>query len=139
MCVSQFSVFPSKAKKGTLYKFVRSSPRFSKSAFQTFSKLAQLRERPRGLTQLQAHNHLAQCGVQSLRVHLARLEGGVEGIPRATERSETVSPKQVRRHEADIKAQEELDMYYIRNWSLWLDLYILVRTVPVVIKQRGAQ
>jgi Undecaprenyl-phosphate galactose phosphotransferase WbaP len=43
------------------------------------------------------------------------------------------------RSEADIKAQEELDMYYIRNWSLWLDLYILVRTIPVVIKQRGAQ
>jgi Undecaprenyl-phosphate galactose phosphotransferase WbaP len=43
------------------------------------------------------------------------------------------------RSDADVKAQEELDMYYIRNWSLWLDLYILVRTIPVVIKQRGAQ
>jgi Undecaprenyl-phosphate galactose phosphotransferase WbaP len=43
------------------------------------------------------------------------------------------------RSEADVKAQEELDMYYIRNWSLWLDLYILVRTVSAVIKQKGAQ
>ena len=32
-----------------------------------------------------------------------------------------------------------LDMEYIRTWSLWLDLKILVRTVPVVLMGRGAQ
>lgn len=30
------------------------------------------------------------------------------------------------------------DMWYINNWSLWLDLNILFQTVPVVIKGRGA-
>jgi lipopolysaccharide/colanic/teichoic acid biosynthesis glycosyltransferase len=45
----------------------------------------------------------------------------------------------IARSDADVKAQEELDMYYIRNWSLWLDLYILVRTIPAVIKLKGAQ
>ena len=30
------------------------------------------------------------------------------------------------------------DMWYIKNWSLWLDLNILFSTIPVVIKGQGA-
>jgi lipopolysaccharide/colanic/teichoic acid biosynthesis glycosyltransferase len=33
----------------------------------------------------------------------------------------------------------QLDMYYIRHYSVWLDLQILfVQTVPAVINGRGA-
>lgn len=31
-----------------------------------------------------------------------------------------------------------LDIYYIENWSLWLDLKILLKTIPVVLLMRGA-
>lgn len=31
-----------------------------------------------------------------------------------------------------------LDSYYIQNWSVWLDLWILIKTVWVVIKGKGA-
>ena len=31
-----------------------------------------------------------------------------------------------------------LDAYYVRNWSVWLDLYILIRTVWVVTRGDGA-
>jgi Undecaprenyl-phosphate galactose phosphotransferase WbaP len=42
------------------------------------------------------------------------------------------------RSEGDVEVQEALDTYYIRNWSPWLDLYILVRTVAAVVTARGA-
>jgi Undecaprenyl-phosphate galactose phosphotransferase WbaP len=31
-----------------------------------------------------------------------------------------------------------LDAYYVRNWSVWLDLYILIKTVWVVMRGEGA-
>jgi Undecaprenyl-phosphate galactose phosphotransferase WbaP len=30
------------------------------------------------------------------------------------------------------------DEYYVRNWSAWLDLHILIRTVDVVLRREGA-
>jgi len=30
------------------------------------------------------------------------------------------------------------DIWYIKNWSFWLDLYILFQTFPVVVKGKGA-
>ncbi|MBW6395364.1 sugar transferase [Thermus sp. SYSU G05001] len=32
----------------------------------------------------------------------------------------------------------ELDRYYVQNWSVWLDLYILARTVWSVVRRDGA-
>jgi lipopolysaccharide/colanic/teichoic acid biosynthesis glycosyltransferase len=31
-----------------------------------------------------------------------------------------------------------LDAYYVRNWSVWLDVYILIRTIWVVASGEGA-
>lgn len=31
-----------------------------------------------------------------------------------------------------------MDIYYVRNWSIWLDLYILARTIWVVLTRKGA-
>ncbi|WP_117237360.1 undecaprenyl-phosphate galactose phosphotransferase WbaP [Thermus sediminis] len=42
------------------------------------------------------------------------------------------------RSEGDLEVQEALDTYYIRNWSIWLDLHILARTVWVVLTRKGA-
>jgi lipopolysaccharide/colanic/teichoic acid biosynthesis glycosyltransferase len=42
------------------------------------------------------------------------------------------------RSDGDLDVQMSLDSYYINNWSLWLDLYILMRTVRVVLTGEGA-
>ena len=42
------------------------------------------------------------------------------------------------RSEGDLEVQEAQDSYYIRHWSLWLDLHILLKTAHVVISGRGA-
>lgn len=38
----------------------------------------------------------------------------------------------------DFDEWARLDLKYIRGWSLWLDLKILLRTIPVVIRGSGA-
>ena len=42
------------------------------------------------------------------------------------------------RSDGDLRVQEVEDTYYIRNWSPWLDIYILLRTVQTVLTAKGA-
>jgi lipopolysaccharide/colanic/teichoic acid biosynthesis glycosyltransferase len=42
------------------------------------------------------------------------------------------------RSDSDLTIQEAADSYYVHNWSLWLDLWILFRTAGVVLSGRGA-
>ncbi len=38
----------------------------------------------------------------------------------------------------DVRSKETLDTYYIRNWSIWLDLFILLRTPSALLKTERA-
>ena len=42
------------------------------------------------------------------------------------------------RSETDFEERLELDEYYYRNWSLWLDLVIIIKTIKNVISKKGA-
>lgn len=42
------------------------------------------------------------------------------------------------RSHSTVLQQVEYDAYYIRNWSFWIDSYVLARTVEVVLSARGA-
>ena len=52
---------------------------------------------------------------------------GVTGLWQVSGRNQTTYAEHV-----------EMDSYYARNWSLWLDLYILLLTVRVVLFREGA-
>ena len=42
------------------------------------------------------------------------------------------------RNDIDYPERVRMDSWYIRNWSLWLDIMILVKTVKVVFDRKGA-
>ncbi len=42
------------------------------------------------------------------------------------------------RSEISYKQRVQMDMYYIRNWNIWLDIQLLLQTIPAVLTKRGA-
>jgi Undecaprenyl-phosphate galactose phosphotransferase WbaP len=70
--------------------------------------------------------HLARFTPAFLELR-QRVRPGITGLWQITVRSD-----------GGIEDQEALDSYYIRNWSVWLDLYILCRTLAAVASGRGA-
>lgn len=43
------------------------------------------------------------------------------------------------RRDISFEERRQLDVYYVQNWSLWLDIRILVKTFGMVLFQRGAR
>lgn len=43
------------------------------------------------------------------------------------------------RRDISFDERRKLDIYYVQNWSFWGDIVILVRTIAVVLFQRGAK
>jgi exopolysaccharide biosynthesis polyprenyl glycosylphosphotransferase len=60
-------------------------------------------------------------------MNLLTVKPGLTGLWQVSGRAEVPYEERVR-----------LDMYYIRNWTIWLDLQLLLRTVPAVLRGRGA-
>ncbi len=42
------------------------------------------------------------------------------------------------RNDTTYEERVSLDEYYVRNWSIWLDIYILARTFAIVLQRKGA-
>ncbi len=42
------------------------------------------------------------------------------------------------RSDVDFHSRVELDVWYIRNWNLWMDLVILIKTIKTVLLKDGA-
>jgi len=70
------------------------------------------------------HNAMFDERIRRLRLQVAP---GLTGLWQISGRSD-----------GGLDVQAKLDGYYIRNWSLWLDVYILARTFAAVWKGNGA-
>lgn len=60
-------------------------------------------------------------------MNLLTVQPGITGLWQVSGRSDVTYEERVK-----------MDMHYIRNWSIWLDIQILLSTIPAVIKGRGA-
>jgi exopolysaccharide biosynthesis polyprenyl glycosylphosphotransferase len=59
--------------------------------------------------------------------NLLTVRPGITGLWQVSGRSDVSYPERVR-----------LDMYYVRNWSIWLDIQIMIATPSAVLSRRGA-
>jgi exopolysaccharide biosynthesis polyprenyl glycosylphosphotransferase len=64
---------------------------------------------------------------QEWGLNLLTVDPGITGLWQVSGRSDISYHERV-----------ELDMHYIRNWTIWLDLHVLIQTIPAVLKGRGA-
>jgi exopolysaccharide biosynthesis polyprenyl glycosylphosphotransferase len=60
-------------------------------------------------------------------MNLLTVRPGITGLWQVSGRSDLTYADRVR-----------LDMQYIRNWSIWLDLQLLLQTIPAVLRSKGA-
>ncbi len=62
------------------------------------------------------------------RYFILKVKPGVTGLWQVTGRNNLT-----------FKQRNELEVWYIKNWSLWADLVILIKTIKVVISKLGAK
>ena len=43
------------------------------------------------------------------------------------------------RRDISFEERRKLDLYYVQNWSFWLDIVILLKTIRVVLSRIGAK
>jgi len=56
-----------------------------------------------------------------------RVKSGITGLWQVSGRNDTSYEERV-----------NFDVFYVRNWSVWLDFYILCRTIETVLFRKGA-
>lgn len=72
------------------------------------------------------HYHLDSFGPEFRKLRSSVLPG-ITGLWQVSARSD-----------GDVEVQEALDSYYIHNWSIWLDVDIMIRTFKAVFFSKGA-
>lgn len=102
-----------------------------------FLRRASLDELPQMINVLRGEMSLV--GPRPLpRYHHGELEPRVRALRESVRPGITGLWQVSGRSDTGTLGMERWDPYYVRNWSLWLDLVILVRTLRVVLQRSGA-
>jgi Undecaprenyl-phosphate galactose phosphotransferase WbaP len=76
---------------------------------------------PRPIVDAEIEKYGAYYGLYTM------VKPGITGLWQVSGRNNTTYDERV-----------QLDAYYVRNWSPWLDLYLLLRTIRIVLFAKGA-
>lgn len=80
---------------------------------------------PRPYLEREFASELKNCA--EFKYHILLVPPGITGLWQVSGRS-NVSPEE----------RVRLDVYYINNWNLWLDIFLLLKTIPAVLSRKGA-
>jgi len=118
-------------KKGPVYK-IKNDPR--KTKLGTFLERYSLDELPQFFNVLKGemslvgprpHQPIEVERYEDYQKRVLTIKPGVTGMAQISGRSDLTFEDEVR-----------LDTYYIENWSLWLDIQIIIKTIPTLFKKR---
>lgn len=69
-----------------------------------------------------------EIGAYNKKHHILSVKSGITGLAQVSGRKDI-----------DFEERRKLDVYYVQNWSFWLDISILIRTIRVVLTKNGAK
>lgn len=79
---------------------------------------------PRPIVESELEHYKKQGGASLV----LNVKSGLTGLWQVSGRSDLSYEERVR-----------LDLYYVQNWNFWLDIRIVLRTIPVVLFKKGAE
>lgn len=118
-------------KKGPLYK-IKNDPR--KTKFGAFIEKFSLDEFPQFFNVLKGdmslvgprpHQPMEVDKYKDYQRRVLTIKPGVTGLAQISGRSDLTFNQEVK-----------LDIYYIENWSLWKDIWIIYKTIPTLLTKR---
>lgn len=114
--------------------FLPDDPRVTK--FGRFLRVTSLDELPQLLNVIKGELSLVgpralipqELAVYNKRSAILSVKSGLTGLAQVSGR------KQI-----SFEERRKLDLYYVQNWSFWLDITILLKTIRVVFSRQGAE
>lgn len=114
--------------------FLANDPRYSK--FSLFLRASSLDELPQLFNVLKGDLSLVgpralipqELSVYEKRHNILAVKSGMTGLAQVSGR-----------RDISFEERRKLDLYYVQNWSIWLDLIIIIKTIRVVLDRTGAK